>query len=141
MRASLTRGGVLLTVLFALSATGAFAAAAAIICHPDPAGTKTAKVGGAVARYRMHGNTVNIVYQGARGCRRASWAIGLSISHAKPAPASACERPAEAGSLPAGGTGRVSLVRGSPDLPESSSLRLGHWSGPQLAAARGRATA
>ena len=42
MRAFLTRGSVMLAVLFALAATGAFAAAAAIICHPDPAGTKTA---------------------------------------------------------------------------------------------------
>jgi hypothetical protein len=118
MRAFLARGGVMLTVLVALAATGAFAAAAAIICHPDPAGTKTAKVDGAVARYRMHGNTVNITYRGRRGCRRATWTIGGKMGHARPSPAFACERQTEAGLLPTGGTGRVSLVTGAADLPD-----------------------
>ena len=42
MRASLTRGGVMLAVLFGLPVTGAFAAVTAIMCRPDPPGTKTA---------------------------------------------------------------------------------------------------
>jgi hypothetical protein len=118
MRASLKRGGVMLAVLFALSAAGAFAAAAAIICHPDPAGTKTAKIKGAVTHYRMRGRTVNIVYRGRYGCRRAFWAIGRGLSHAKPAPDAACADRAAAGTAPSGGTGRVSLVPGSADLPD-----------------------
>src|SRR4029453_7196820 len=125
-----------LAVLFALSATGAFAAAAAIICHPDPAGTKTAKIAGAVAHYRMRGNTVNIVYRAPHGCRRATWAIGRRISRVRPAPASACERPAELDLLPTGGTGRVSLVRGSADLPDrvrvvSAGGRARSWPLPE----------
>jgi hypothetical protein len=117
MRASLTRGGVVLTVLLALSATGAIAAAA-IICHPDPAGTRTVRVDGAVARYRMHGEMVNIVYRARHGCRRATWALGGRIGRVTQAPTFACERPAEAGRLPTGGTGRVSLVHGAADLPD-----------------------
>jgi hypothetical protein len=118
MRASLTRGGFLLAVLLALPATGAFAAAAAIICHPDPAGTKTAKVDGAVSHYRLHGHTVNLVYRGRHGCRRASWVIGRRLGRPTPAPDAACGDGAGASTTPAGGTGRVSLVRGSADLPD-----------------------
>jgi hypothetical protein len=118
MRAFLTRGSVMLAVLVALAATGAFAAAAAIICHPDPAGTKTAKVKGPVAHYRMHGLGVNIVYRGQHGCRRAHWTIGRQLSRGQPAPDTACADRGAAGTTPAGGTGRVSLVHGSADLPD-----------------------
>ena len=118
MRASLTRGGIMLAVLFALPATGAFAAAAAIICHPDPAGTKTAKVNGPVIHYRMHGLGVNIVYRGRYGCRRAHWAIGRHLGRPQPALDAACTDQAGASTIPAGGTGRVSLVQGSADLPD-----------------------
>lgn len=118
MRASLTRGGVLLAALFALPAIGAFAAAAAIICHPDPAGTKTAKVDGVVSHYRMRGDGVSIVYRGRHGCRRTHWVIGRRLSRARTAPTSACAASPETGSAPVGGTGRVSLVPGSADLPD-----------------------
>lgn len=115
MRSSLTRGGVVLAVVFGLPATGAFAAAAAVLCHPDPAGTKTARVDGVVSHYRMRGHGVNIVFRGGHGCRRAYWAIGRRLSHLRPAPTAACTTKVGTGS---GGTGRVSLVQGSADLPD-----------------------
>ena len=117
MRASLTRGGVLLAVLLALPTAGAFAAAA-YVCHPDPPGTKTARVAGAVTRYKLHGHGVSIVYRGRNGCSRTYWAIGRSLSRTRRAPDAACAAAARASSAPAGGTGRVSLIRGSADLPD-----------------------
>lgn len=136
MRASLTRGGVMLAALVALSATSALAAAAAIICHPDPAGTKKAKVYGAVTHYRMHGRTVNIVYRGRHGCRRTYWAIGRGLGHARPASSAACEDRAGASVTPAGGSGRVSLIQGSADLPDrlrvvSAGGRARSWPLPE----------
>jgi hypothetical protein len=119
MRPSLTRGGVLLAVLVGLPTSSAFAAAAAILCHPDPPGTKTAKVSGVVKNYRMRGAGVSIVYSGNHGCRRTYWALGRSLSPAKPAPSSACaNEPTPPTATPNGGTGRVSLIRGSADLPD-----------------------
>jgi hypothetical protein len=136
MRASLTRGGVLLAVLFALSATGAFAAAAAIICHPDPAGTKTAKIAGAVAHYRLHGHTVNVVFRGRDGCRRASWVIGRHLGRATAVPDAACKDQSGTSTIPVGGTGRVSLIPGAPDLPDrvrvvSAGGRARSWPLPE----------
>ena len=115
MRAFFTRGSVLLAVLFGLPVTAAFAGAA-VICHPDPAGTKTAKVAGNVSHYRMRGDRVTIVYQGRHGCRRALWAIGRRLSHVRGAPSSACAENAFAAR--AGSAGRVSLIPGSADLPD-----------------------
>lgn len=117
MRASLTRGGVLLAGLLALPTAGAFAAAA-YVCHPDPHGTKTANVAGAVMHYKMRGRGVSIVYRGRNGCRRTYWAIGRSLSRTRRVPDAACAGTADAASAPAGGTGRVSLIRGSADLPD-----------------------
>src|SRR5262245_43552936 len=122
MRASLKRGSVTLAVLFTLSAAGAVAAAAAIICHPDPAGTKTAKINGAVTHYRMRGRTVNIVFRGRFGCRRAFWAIGRGLSRAQPAPDAAGGNRSAAVTPPPAGTARVSLVQGSADLPDRVRL-------------------
>jgi len=117
MRPSVTRGSILLAVLFGLPTSGAFAAVAAIICHPDPPGTKTAKVAGAVMDYRMRGAGVSIVYRGLHGCRRTHWSIGGSLSPAKHAPKAACAERAIRQGTPTGGTGRVAVVHGSADLP------------------------
>jgi hypothetical protein len=117
MRASLTRGGVLLAVLFALPATGALGAAA-VICHPDPAGTKTARIPGVVSQYKMRGNGVNIVYRGRHGCRRVHWSIGAHLSRTRTAADAACDESTPTTGLPSGGTGRVSLVAGAADLPD-----------------------
>jgi len=117
MRAFLARGGVLLAVLVALPATGAVAAVSAIICHPDPPGTKTARVGGVVKHYRMRGSGVSIVYRNRHGCRGTYWAIGRARSSTKVLRDRACTDRAAPGALPSGGTGRVALVRGSADLP------------------------
>ena len=119
MRASLTRGGVMLAVLFGLPVTGAFAAVTAIMCHPDPPGTKTARVNGVVKHYRMRGTGVNIVYRAAHGCRSTHWTIGRTLAPTRPVRAAACaDTPITEMATPRGGTGRVSLIPGSADRPD-----------------------
>jgi hypothetical protein len=114
MRASLTRGGVLLAVLFGLPTTGAFAAVAALICHPNPPGTKTVRVNGVVERYRMHGTGVSIVYRGRHRCLRTQWKIGAALTPARRLRESACT----AGAVRPARSSRVALVSGSADLPD-----------------------
>ena len=132
MRASLTRGGVLLAVLFVLPVAGA-GAVTAIKCHPDPPGTKTAMISGVVKHFRMRGTGVNIVYRAPHSCRSAHWTIGGALSSGRSVHEAACaDRPVSQRSTPAGGTGRVSLVRGSADLPDrvrvvSSSGAIRSW--------------
>src|SRR5207237_8033137 len=75
------RGSVMLAAILALPTTGALAGAAHR-CHPDPPGTRTARVGGEVRQYAMRGNSVSIVYQ-ARRCLRVHWVVGHPLGQSR----------------------------------------------------------
>jgi hypothetical protein len=120
------RGGVLLAVLFCLPATGAFAAVAALLCHPDPPGTKTAQVNGQVKQYAMSGAGVSIVYRSRRACLRTRWQVGRPLSAARRVNGAACADRLSAPrteSVAYRARARVSLIPGSADLPGRVRVR------------------
>ena len=48
------------------------------LCHPDPAGTKTLVVVGAVDGYSMVGTRVDVSYRGEGCAKRALWNVRTS---------------------------------------------------------------
>lgn len=118
------RGSVMLAAILALPTTGALAGAAHR-CHPDPPGTRTARVGGEVRQYVMRGNGVRIVYQ-ARKCLRVPWVIGRPLGRARQMSSAACDSSASPASEQAAGStagARVALIRGSADTPDRVRVR------------------
>src|SRR6266516_2200667 len=113
MRAAV-RWSLFFAVLAGVLVTGATAGS---ICHPDPAGTKTARVPGRVQHYTMRGSRVTIIYRAHQACRMVHWRIFARVGMAKRA--SGC---AEGPTLP-GSHGRLTLVRGSSDEPDRLLVR------------------
>jgi hypothetical protein len=111
---SALRWSVLLSILSGVFAAGALAGS---ICHPDPAGTRTARVNGSVQHYTMRGGTVAIAYRVGDACRQIQWRIFGALT--SPRGAADCARTSR---LSAGG-GRVTLVRGGPDEPDRLVVR------------------
>src|SRR5437667_3325263 len=113
MRAAF-RWSVFLAVLAGVLFAGATAAS---VCHPDPPGTKTARVPGRVQSYAMRGSRVTIVFRSRQECRVVGWRIFARLGKARRA--STC---AEVPTRP-GAKGRVALVRGTADTPDRLLVR------------------
>jgi hypothetical protein len=63
------------------------------LCHPDPAGTKTLVVVGAVDGYSMVGTQVDVSYRGAGCAKRALWNVRTSRLTTILGPRAACAQP------------------------------------------------
>jgi hypothetical protein len=108
MRAAFHWSGFL-AILAAVLFTGTTAAS---VCHPDPPGTKTARVPGRVQHYTMSGNRVAIAYGTQRACKVVTWGIFTRLDKARRS------RNCAQGPKRPGSHGQVTLVRGTADTPD-----------------------
>lgn len=88
----------------------------AYVCHPDPPGTRSVTVAGAVEGYTMNGPRVSIDYRARGSCRRMSWSVRAGDVRSRPV---ACAKadPAVRTAAHVGGS-RLALRSGGPDAPD-----------------------